>query len=256
MSLRVRKGLFLGAAVVFGFLLVWGFSGLPDFGDYRGPYGTVLAGVAVEERAATNVVMSTTFDYRGFDTMGEEYILFAAVLGLVILLRDLRSERMDEEEEEQEESPVRRRRREASDALRVLGLALVGPLVMFGIYIVAHGHLTPGGGFQGGIILAAALILVSLAGRYPAMRRVRPIPLVELAEGAGAAGYVLVGLGGLIAGAAFLYNFLPLGEPGTLLSAGTIPLLNISVGLEVTGAFVLLISEFLDQEFVTGPGEE
>jgi multicomponent Na+:H+ antiporter subunit B len=127
---------------------------------------------------------------------------------------------------------------------------------MFGIYIVTHGHLTPGGGFQGGIILASALILVSLAGRYPAMRRVRPIPLVELAEGAGAAGYVLVGLGGLIAGAEFLYNFLPLGEPGTLLSAGTVPLLNISVGLEVTGAFVLLISEFLDQEFVTGPGEE
>jgi multicomponent Na+:H+ antiporter subunit B len=233
-----------------------GFSGLSDFGDYRGSYGIVLADVAVEERAATNIVMSTTFDYRGFDTMGEEYILFAAVLGLVILLRDLRSERMDEEEHEQEESLVHRRRREASDALRVLGLALVGPLVMFGIYIVAHGHLTPGGGFQGGIILAAALILVSLAGRYPAMRRVRPIPLVELAEGAGAAGYVLVGLGGLIAGAGFLYNFLPLGEQGTLLSAGTIPLLNISVGLEVTGAFVLLISEFLDQEFVTGPGEE
>jgi multicomponent Na+:H+ antiporter subunit B len=253
--MRARKVLFLAAAVVFGFLLVWGLSGLPAFGDYRGPYGIVLADVAVEERAATNVVVSTTFDYRGFDTMGEEYILFAAVLGLVILLRDLRSDRIEEEEEE-EEYPVHRRRREASDALRVLGLVLVGPLVMFGIYIVAHGALTPGGGFQGGVILAAALVLVSLAGRYPAMRRVRPIPLVELGDAAGAAGYVLIGLGGFIAGAGFLYNFLPLGEPGTLLSAGTIPLLSISVGLEVAGAFVLLISEFLDQEFVTGPGEE
>ena len=254
--MRARKVLFFAAAAVFGVLLVWGLSGLPSFGDYRGPYGFVLGDVAVEERAATNVVVSTTFDYRGFDTMGEEYILFAAVLGLVILLRDLRSERIVEEEQEEEESPVYRRRREASDALRVLGLVLVGPLVMFGIYIVAHGALTPGGGFQGGVILAAALVLVSLAGRYPAMRRVRPIPLVELADGAGAAGYVLLGLGGLIAGAEFLFNFLPLGEPGTLLSAGTIPLLSISVGLEVAGAFVLLISEFLDQEFVTGPGEE
>ncbi len=251
-----RKALFLAAAVVFGFLLVWGLSGLPAFGDYRGPYGFVLGDVALEERAATNVVVSTTFDYRGFDTMGEEYILFAAVLGLVILLRDLRGERIDQEEQEEEESPVQRRRREASDALRVLGLLLVGPLVMFGIYIVAHGALTPGGGFQGGVILAAALVLVSLAGRYPAMRRVRPIPLVEVADAAGAAGYVLIGLGAFIAGAEFLYNFLPLGEPGTLLSAGTIPVLSISVGLEVAGAFVLLISEFLDQEFVTGPGEE
>jgi multicomponent Na+:H+ antiporter subunit B len=254
--MRTRKVVFLAAVAVCGFLFIWGLSGLPAFGDYRGPYGFVLADVAVEERAATNIVVSTTFDYRGFDTMGEEYILFAAVLGLVILLRDLRSERIEEEEEEEEESPVHRRRREASDALRVLGLVLVGPLVMFGIYIVVHGALTPGGGFQGGVILAAALILVSLAGRYPAMRRVRPIPLVEVADGAGAAGYVLIGLGGLIAGVEFLYNFLPLGETGTLLSAGMIPLLSISVGLEVAGAFVLLISEFLDQEFVTGPGEE
>ena len=246
-----RKVLFMTAAAEFGFLLIWGLSGLPTFGDYRGPYGIVLGDVAVEERKGVNVVMSTTFDYRGFDTMGEEYILFAAVLGLVILLRELRGEGAEEEE-----YPVQRRRREASDALRVLGLALVGPLVMLGIYIVAHGHLTPGGGFQGGIILATALILVSLAGRYPAMRRVRPVPLVELAEAGGAAGYILIGLGGLIAGSEFLYNFLPLGEPGTLLSAGVIPLLNISVGLEVAGAFVLLISEFLDQQFITGPGEE
>jgi multicomponent Na+:H+ antiporter subunit B len=253
MSMRVRKILFLVSAAGFGFLLVWGLLGLPAFGDYRGPYGLMLADVAVKERAATNIVMSTTFDYRGFDTMGEEYILFAAVMGLVILLRELRSERTDEEEEE--EYPVHRRRREASDALRVLGLLLVGPLVMLGIYIVAHGALTPGGGFQGGVILAAALIFVSLAGRYLAMKRVRPIPLVEVADAGGAAGYVLIGLGGLIAGSEFLYNFLPLGEPGTLLSAGMIPLLSISVGLEVTGAFVLLISEFLEQQFVEGQDE-
>jgi multicomponent Na+:H+ antiporter subunit B len=98
-------------------------------------------------------------------------------------------------------------------------------------------------------------MVVYLAGRYLAMKRVRPVPLVELAEAGGAAGFVLVGVGGMIAGSAFLYNFLPLGEPGTLLSAGMIPLLNISVGLEVTAAFVLLISEFLDQQFVKGRDE-
>ncbi|MBV9453849.1 MAG: hypothetical protein JOZ19_06995 [Rubrobacter sp.] len=252
--MRSRRVLFLVAAAIFGFLFVWGLSGLPSFGDYRGPYGIVLGQIVMSERHTTEAVGATTFDYRGFDTMGEEYILFAAVMGLVILLRELRGERTEEEEEE--EYPVHRRRREASDALRVLGLALVGPLVVLGIYIVVHGHITPGGGFQGGVILAAALILVSLAGRYPAMRRVRPIPLVELADAGGAAGFVLVGLGGLIAGSEFLYNFLPLGEPGTLLSSGMIPLLNISVGLEVAGAFVLLISEFLDQQFISGLGEE
>lgn len=250
--MRARKILFLVSAVAFGFLFIWGLLGLPAFGDYRGPYGIVLGKVAVSERQASEVVGAITFDYRGFDTMGEEYILFAAVMGLVILLRELRSEHTDEEEDE---GPVHRRRREASDALRALGLVLVGPLVMLGIYIVTHGHVTPGGGFQGGVILAAALILVSLAGRHLAMRRVRPTPLVELADAGGAAGFVLIGVGGLIAGSEFLYNFLPLGEAGTLLSAGMIPLLNISVGLEVAGAFVLLISEFLDQQFVEGRDE-
>jgi multicomponent Na+:H+ antiporter subunit B len=248
--MRTRKVLFLPAAAVFGFLFVWGLSGLPAFGDYRGPYGIVLAQVAVTERHATEVVGATTFDYRGFDTMGEEYILFAAVLGLVILLRQLREEREDEEEQSDHDQ-----RLEASDTLRVLGIGLVGPLILVGIYVVAHGHVTPGGGFQGGVILAAALMVVYLAGRYLAMKRVRPVPLVELAEAGGAAGFVLVGVGGMIAGSAFLYNFLPLGEPGTLLSAGMIPLLNISVGLEVTAAFVLLISEFLDQQFVKGRDE-
>jgi multicomponent Na+:H+ antiporter subunit B len=251
-SIRTRKIFFLASAAAFGFLLIWGLSGLPAFGDYRGPYGIVLGQIAVSERQATEVVGATTFDYRGFDTMGEEYILFAAVMGLAILLRGLRGERVDDEEEEY---PVHRRRREASDALRAMGLVLVGPLVMLGIYIVAHGHVTPGGGFQGGVILTAALILISLAGRHLAMKRVRPIPLVELADASGAAGFVLVGVGGVIAGSEFLYNFLPLGEAGTLLSAGMIPLLNISVGLEVTGAFVLLISEFLEQQFVEGRDE-
>ncbi|HLM78047.1 MAG TPA: hydrogen gas-evolving membrane-bound hydrogenase subunit E, partial [Rubrobacteraceae bacterium] len=98
MSRRVRSGLFLVAAVVFGSLLIWGLLGLPAFGDYQGPYGIVLEDVAVEERAGVNIVVSTTFDYRGFDTLGEEYILFAAALGAVVLLRQQRGEQKDEEE--------------------------------------------------------------------------------------------------------------------------------------------------------------
>jgi multicomponent Na+:H+ antiporter subunit B len=70
---------------------------------------------------------------------------------------------------------------------------------------------------------------------------------VATAEAVGAAGFVLIGLGGLIAAAAFLENFLPHGTAGELISGGTIPLLSLSVGLEVSGAFVLLLSEFLEQ---------
>jgi len=138
----------------------------------------------------------------------------------------------------------------------VTGLALVGPVVLFGLYLVAHGHLTPGGGFQGGVVLATAALLVYLSGEYVTLRRVRPESVTDLAESAGAAGYVAIGLLGLAAGAAFLANVLPLGQPGALLSAGTIPPINLAVGLEVAGGFVLLLSEFLEQTLVIRrPGE-
>ena len=86
MSRRTRLVMFAPALAGVVALLVWGLSGLHDFGHYPGPYGKVLAKVAVPERKATDVVSSTTFDYRGFDTLGEEMILFVAALGLVVLL--------------------------------------------------------------------------------------------------------------------------------------------------------------------------
>jgi multicomponent Na+:H+ antiporter subunit B len=247
MSRRARLLLFLPAVAAVGALLVWGLAGLPDFGHYRGPYGKVLAKVAVPERKATDVVSSTTFDYRGFDTLGEEIILFTAALGLVVLLREQRGE---EEEPEGEEGEEERNPPRTSDALRILGLGLVGPTVVLGVYIVTHGHLTPGGGFQGGVILATALLLVYLAGRYAAMRHISPTPLVEAGEAGGAAAFVLIGLGGLIIAGVYMQNFIDSGTAKMLLSGGDIPLLNISVGLEVAGAFTLAFTEFLDQTLI------
>ena len=244
LSFLARKRLFLVGAVGLGALMLWGLAGLPDFRTFTPLYGQVINEVAVEERHATAVVTAVNFDYRGFDTLGEEFILFAAVLVLVLLLRRLR--------EEQPEPLARRprHRHTTSAAVRLACVALVGPTVLLAIYITVHGHLTPGGGFQGGVIAATALLLVYLGSDYATMRRLRPMALVETAKSAGALGFVLIGLAGLIAAGAFLENFLPLGTPGELVSAGTIPLLSLSVGIEVAGGFVLLLSEFLDQLLV------
>jgi multicomponent Na+:H+ antiporter subunit B len=251
-SPALRRRVFLVAAAVAGGLLLWGVTGLPDYGIYAGPYGDVLNRVAVAERKATNVVASVTFDYRGVDTMGEEFILFAAVLGVAILLRAQR----DESEQPPDEDAADRHAPGTSNAVRVLGLTLVGPVVLFGIYVVAHGHLSPGGGFQGGVVLATGALLVYLSGEYVTLLRVSPEILTDLAESVGAASYVAIGLLGVAAGATFLANVLPLGQPGALLSAGTIPLINLTVGLEVAGGFVLLLYEFLEQTLVIRrPGE-
>src|SRR5204863_8318055 len=162
MSRTARLALFAGSGLVLAALLVWGLTGLPAFGDFQGEYGWILNGVAGSERHVTNVVSSVVFDYRGFDTLGEEFILFAAVMAVALLLREARDDR------ERPRDEVR------SDAVRAVGLAMVGPTVVFGLFIVAHGYLTPGGGFQGGIALASALVLLYAAGRYRAFRAASP----------------------------------------------------------------------------------
>ena len=246
MNPSARLLLFLLGAAGFGAFLLWGLHGLPDFGDYQGPYGYVLNAVAPAERRITNVVTAVNYDYRGLDTLGEEFILFAASLVLVLLLRRLR----EEEETGPPNEEARRRVHTTSAAVRLTCVALVGPTVLLAIYITMHGHLTPGGGFQGGVIAATALLLVYLGSDYPTMRRLRPPALVATAEAGGAVAFVLIGLAGLIASGAFLENFLPLGTPGELVSAGTIPLLSLAVALEVAAGFVLLLSDFLEQLLV------
>jgi multicomponent Na+:H+ antiporter subunit B len=224
-------------------LLVWGLAGLSDFGDFQGVYGQLLNRVAVPERSTTDVVTAVNFDYRGFDTLGEEFILFAAVIGVASILRTLRGERVRRPDDD----AAGRHVPETSLVVRVTGLGLVAPTILVGIYIVAHGHQTPGGGFQGGVILATALLLVYLSADYMTMRAVGPTWLLELAEGLGAAAFALIGLGGLVFASAFFENFLGKGTPGELPSAGTIPLSNAAVGLAVTGGFVFMLSEFLQQ---------
>lgn len=252
MKRRFRISFFLISCAAFFCLFAWGLHDMPPFGHYRGPYGDVLNSVTVYERHVTDVVTAVNFDYRGFDTLGEESILFMSVIGTSLLLRPQKKE--TEEEDEQSRSlqqdideSERRRAPKTSDAVRVLTLALTGPLVVYGWYIITHGQLTPGGGFQGGVILATPPLLVYIAGDFKTFKRITRQALVEGIEGAGIFSFVLVGMLGLFVGGAFMQNVLPLGETGSVISGGTIPLLNIATGLAVSGGFVQLIYVFLEQ---------
>jgi multicomponent Na+:H+ antiporter subunit B len=238
----MRRVVTLVVLAAFGALAAAAVAGLPDFGHPRGPYATEAPRAALEQRHVTNTVAGVTLDIRGFDTLGEELILFSAALGAALLLRSQRAR--DRERRAAREAAEGRRRLPVS--LRALGAALVGPVLVLGVYVVAHGQLTPGGGFQGGVILAGALLLVYTAGQALALERVRPLELVELADAAGAAAYVLIALGGAVFGTVVMANFLPFGTVGSLLSGGTIPLLNVAVGIEVAGGITLILTEFLD----------
>jgi multicomponent Na+:H+ antiporter subunit B len=234
MSRRARIAVFALGAAGFAALLVWGVAGLEPFGSYPGPYGDVLNRVEPGQRRAANVVAAVVFDYRGVDTLGEELILFAAVMGVALLLRERR-----EDDAAGIVDAVR------SEALRTVGILAVPVVVLLGLYTIAHGYLTPGGGFQGGVVAATGLLLVYLAAEWRAFRHAAPHIVVESVESGGAAGYTVVGLAMLVAGGAFLENLLPLGTFGRLDSTGEIAILNWCAGAEVTAAFVLLYSEFL-----------
>jgi multicomponent Na+:H+ antiporter subunit B len=236
MTRRTRVIVFMPAAALLGFLFLWSFAGLPDFGHYRGPYGFVLNRVAVPERHTANVVNATVYDYRGFDTLGEEFILFAAATGVMLLLR-----------REGRDGARAAGDRVRSDAVRVVGISFVGPGFLVGLWLVAFGFITPGGGFQGAVVLAASILLVFLAGSYRAwFGLVRP-RAVDPVGAVGAAGYVVIGLAALISGMWFLENLLGPGKTGTLLSGGSAPFVSWAAALEVAAAFLVIFGEFLEE---------
>jgi multicomponent Na+:H+ antiporter subunit B len=234
-------------------LLFRGLVSLPGFGKYPGPYGDVINSIAPFERQITNVVTAVNFDYRALDTLGEEFILFGAVSGIVLLLRSKRGESPDSPPQ----PPIGHRPAEpGSDAVSWLSLILIAVTNLFGIYMVLHGTLTPGGGFQGGAILGTASMLVYIAGGYRAYRISTPKELTEVVEAIAAGSYSLIGIGAMLAGHAFLANVLPLGTRDSLLSGGSIPVINFAVGLEVAAGFALLFAEFLEETRAQEPEKD
>lgn len=246
MTRRGRLLFFLVAAAGLVVTLAAGLGGLPAFGGHISAYAHLINHLAPVQTRVTDVVSAVSFDYRGIDTLFEEFILFSAVTGLVVLLRPL----TDEVRELPADQAPDRRIPAPSPAVGMLAVALSPLLMLIAVETVTHGQLTPGGGFQGGVILASGLYVIYLATDYATVERFQPTALLEASDGLGAGGYVLIGLLGLFAGGAYLTNVVGLGHSGNLISGGTIPLLNAVVGLEVAGGFALLGSEFLDQTAV------
>jgi len=120
---------------------------------------------------------------------------------------------------------------------------VAGFIVRCGAYIVLYGHVTPGGGFTGGVILAGGLALVVLAFGEAFARQVLTHDLAKVADSMGALLFLLVAVLGFVGGV-FFTNFLPAGTVGYLASAGTIPISNIGIGIKVGaglfGVFVAL----------------
>jgi multicomponent Na+:H+ antiporter subunit B len=239
MSRAVRWWVLGAGTAGVGLVLLLAFLQMPSFGSSHHPYRDAAVPAAVAHGTA-NEVGSVTFDQRGIDTLGEEAIFFGSVLAVLVLLRP-----EDEEEPRPEEGSLA-----PLQSTRLFGYLLLPLSLITGLDIVAHGHVTPGGGFQGGIMLATALHLVYVAGRYRSLEQLRPMPLFESGEAAGVAAFTALGFAGIAVTGSFLANFLPYGTFGQILSAGTVPLLNIAVGVAVGSGGIVLLGQFFTQVFL------
>ncbi len=230
-------------------LLIATSSDMPRFGDAKPLEDDQLSTFYVEEgyrhTGVSNIVTGIILEFRGFDTLGESHVLFIAVCTVLMLLylpkkddpRSLR-EWLASEADDRKYEPH-------GDLILQQGAFLLVPIVLvFGAYILLNGNLSPGGGFSGGTVLGAGLILYLLAFgfekterffNYHTFRRVTTCALMFYAL---SKGFIF------FTGANGIGNGIPTGRFGAILSGGLLLPLNIAVGLVVACTMYVLYTLF------------
>ena len=239
---RVRR--ILGAAAFPALLLglVLGMSELPEFGDPASPASTHVSPRFIEDAAAetgaANMVTAVLADYRGYDTLGEAAVIFAAGLGCLVILAaagprpDLPAAGMSH--------PF------GSVIMDAVARILVPVVLLFAVYVLVHGHVSPGGGFQGGVLFGSGLIMMRLIWGPGGQDRAVPVfgPSLRgslILACAGILAYVGIGLAAMAFGGEFLnYGTLPLGgDPAHVRELATLGI-EAAVFLTVAGTVVVL----------------
>lgn len=252
MTAQWRLGLLAAAFIVLAIAAAHVILGLPAFGDPLAQYGQVVNALGPVLRNVSNEVAAVNFDFRAIDTIGEESMLVCAVTGAVILLRGRRGEAKAERAGRVPD----REWVERSDATVLVCRLFATVLFLFGVYVVLHGTVTPGGGFQGGAIAASGFVLLYLGDGYLGWRRMMRSEVLVVVEGAGALAFVLAALIPLAMGFVALQNIMPLGSWKDLYSGGLIVIINAAVGIAVIGSFSVLLGEFMEETRAPKAGDE
>lgn len=234
-------------AVLLFFMLATVMIGMPDIGKKNNPDNNEVAKRYIEngleETGAVNIVSGMILDYRAFDTFGESCVLFAATICVMIMLRIDGQTKEDDEEAKKTTFGIRqtafslidsRQYEPENDSILKKSALLIVPLILiFGLYVILNGHISPGGGFSGGAILGAGLILFLSAFGFQTAEKVLNAKTVKIITLVSLLVYCLAKSYSFFTGANHLESGIPLGTPGAILSSGLILVLNICVGMVV-----------------------
>lgn len=219
-------------------------SNLPRYGSADAPVNNEVSEryieSGLEETGATNLVAGMILDYRAFDTLGESHVLFTAMCAVTILLsfKEDKKKKMKYEAEEMLYDTTK------DPILHSVAYFLIPCLLLFGVYILLNGHLSPGGGFSGGAILGAALILYSMAFGFEDISHFMNAKSIKTTSCFSLGFYVVAKAYSFFTGANGLHSIISTGTPGAILSAGLILPLNVAVGLVVACTMYSFFSLF------------
>lgn len=219
------------------FVLLTAVSHMPQFGNADNPVNNEVSERYIEsglqEAGAVNIVTGMILDYRAFDTLGESHVLFIATCTVLILLRSDKKKGKDSIADMEANDRIYEPKNDI--ILQTVARILVPPILIFGIYIILGGHLGPGGGFSGGAVIGAGLILYLNAFGFAKTERFFTAKMYKWMSFGALACYALAKSYSFYTGANHIESVIPLGTPGAILSSGLILLLNICVGIVVAG---------------------
>lgn len=219
------------------FVLLWTIAYLPVFGNAGNPDNNEVSAryieKGLEETGAVNIVTGMILDYRAFDTFGESCVLFIASCCVFALLRIDSASKDKQTKKRLEEANDRLYEPKNDMILQKCACVLVPLILVFGIYIVLNGHLSPGGGFSGGAVLGSGLILYLNAFGFKSTERFFTEKIYRRITLGALTFYCVAKSYSFFTGANHLASGIPLGTPGAILSSGLILPLNICVGLVV-----------------------
>jgi len=224
---------------------------MPNFGQADTLVDSELSAFYVEhtleETGAVNIITGIILDYRGFDTLGESHVLFIGVC-TVLLLLSIKGEK-DQERRIWEDAYDRNFEPRHDEILQTCARILTPLTLVFGIYIILNGHLSPGGGFSGGAVLGAGLILYQNAFGYQKIERFftfrtfKAVSVMSLLLYSCAKGYHF------FTGANHLESGISPGVAGNIFSAGLLLPLNFVVGCVVACTMYALYTMFRKGDF-------